>query len=102
MDDLLDSLTPEEFAERYAYYELSGQGDARYLAGLVAATVHNEMSRYIAAKAGQKIRDADLHNPEQYLPDVMRTKIKRKPKTMSVKATDRDAAEQLAKRMGAI
>ena len=48
---MLDQLTPEEMDERYAHYELSGAGDARLLTGLIAAEVHNTITRYVEAKS---------------------------------------------------
>jgi hypothetical protein len=92
-------MTAEEFDERFAYYEMSGEGDARYLAGVIAATIHNEMERYISAKAGQNIKPERIHNPEHYLPDVMRTRHN-KAKTGRIEATDPNAAEKTARQLG--
>jgi hypothetical protein len=94
------SMTAEEFDERFAYYQLSGEGDARYLAGLIAATIHNEMQRYMAAKGGQKLKQEDLHNPENYLPDAMRSKHRKKRRR--IKATDANAAEIAARQLRAL
>lgn len=95
-------MTAEEFDERVAYYQLSGAGDARYLAGLIAATVHNEMQRYLSAKAGVKVKDDEWHNPEQYMPDVFRVKHKKRKGNGDIKANDPHAAERAARQLGLI
>lgn len=102
VDDLLAEMTAEEFDERLAYYQMSGEGDLRYLAGLVAATIHNEMQRYICAKAGTKVKEDEWHNPEQYMPDVFRQKHRKRKTKGDIKANDPNAAERAARQLGLI
>lgn len=97
---MLANMPAEEFDERFAYYQLSGEGDARYLAGVIAATVHNEMQRYMAAKANQPAKQPDFHDPELYMPDCFRVKHKRKKKKRRIYATDPHAAERAARQLG--
>jgi hypothetical protein len=52
------------------------------------------------AKGGQKLKHEDLHNPENYLPDAMRSKHRKKRRRIN--ATDANAAEIAARQLRAL
>jgi len=94
---MLQEMTAEEFDERFAWYLISGEGENRHLAAMIAATVANQVTRYLSAKTGTPLKPEQMMTPDDFLPSAFRAK---QPKTSKIKATDANAAERAAKQLG--
>lgn len=97
VDDLLAEMTAEEFDERFAYYLLSGEGEQRQFAAMLAAVITNQVTRQLAANAGVAIKPEQIVSADEFLPEMFRDK---KRPTSRIKATDHNAAEKAAKQLG--
>lgn len=94
---MLNEMTAEEFDERFAWHLISGEGESRHLAAMIAAVVENQVTRYLAAKTGTPLKTEQMAMPDDFLPELFRTKAKKKP---GIRATDPQAAERAARQLG--
>lgn len=95
VDDLLDQLTVEEFEERFCEWVISGAGDARYLASVLAVTGINQTTRYMCFKNGDTNLESRWLSEDAFLPRFMRGRKKSKG---VVKSNDPRAFDKLSKR----
>lgn len=68
---MLAALSPADLFEARIAYEVVPLNDGWRQAGTIAATFHNELERYAAAKAGKSRLDKScLRTPQDYIPKV--------------------------------
>lgn len=99
VDDLLQQLTVEEFEERYAAWEMSGDGDRLQHVSWIVTTICNQVTRYISSKSQEGLPESAYMDPDQLVPRYMKRKAKKRG---TIIPTDEHAAERLAKHLGAI
>jgi glycerol-3-phosphate O-acyltransferase len=97
VDELLHEMTAEEFDERFAYYLLSGEGDHRQFAAMLAAVITNQVTRQMAAQAGVPLKEEQIVSPDEFMPEMFRDKKRQRNR---IAATDEHAAEKAAKQLG--
>lgn len=95
VDELLDELSPEEFAERFAHYLLSGEGEERLSLAVVISELRNLGTRLCAALAGRNPPESHYAKPEDFMAKLYR------PLRPKAKRVELDA-EQLARQLGAL
>lgn len=94
---MLQEMTAEEFEERFAWHLISGEGEQRQFVALLASVVVNQVTRAMAANAGQPLKPEQVLPVDEFLPELFRTKAKKKT---GIRATDPQAAERAARQLG--
>jgi hypothetical protein len=88
---MLADLEPPELVEARAAFRVIPLDDGWQQAGTIAATIHNEMEKFFAMKAGKRrIDERDLRKPDDYIP-----KIRRKKRGIKVNQASIDAYQQM-------
>lgn len=68
---MLAHLSPEELAEARAAKEVVPLDDGWKQAGTIAATVHNELTKYMFAKAGKaRVDKSEWFSADDYIPKI--------------------------------
>jgi hypothetical protein len=71
VDAMLDELTPAQLVEWRAARHVVPLEDGWRQAGTIAATMHNEMELFKAAKAGKRhLDESRLRQPDDYIPKL--------------------------------
>lgn len=79
VDALLDEMSPRQFEEWFIAYQKGILHEDEWLqAGVIAATIHNELTRITAILTQQKLRDEDIADPQDFTPLPKRKKPKKK------------------------
>jgi hypothetical protein len=67
---MLAHMTPAQFHERMAADLLDPINDTWDQAGVIAATVHNEIQRIISGFSKSDMAESDIHTERQYQPPI--------------------------------
>jgi hypothetical protein len=97
---MLEQMTVDEFTERFAAWQMSGEGDRLQHVSWIVTTICNQMTRYIATKSQEGVPDSAYMMPDELVPKHMKASKKRR--RGEIRPGDKHAAERLAKHLGAI
>ena len=92
---MLASMTPRQFSEWLEYYSLQPWGDDWLQTGVIASTVKNNIVMALCANGGEKVKQSDLSDPEDFVPNRKKPKKKK-----SMKANLQESLSVLRSRIG--